>query len=421
MRHQGDLHLPALGMFLLSGLGILFYMGSAVALAMTGIMSLVAGPAGRLEAMSFFSLAWTALAVCVLLAPSGFFSLRRLLNQPDIQMPALASRRILPVMLVVWLLLLAVGYGISRNVTLSLFFLPPLQVLAVILPVLGLLLLALRGLSLGSAGRVWGVVAIGLLLTPALILLVEFLVILMGLALGGIGLSMQPGALEAIRELSRRFSQTSEFDPQQLQELLTPLAANPAVIFVTLALVAGIIPVLEELLKPLAVWLLAWRKLSPMEGLLAGALSGATFAFLESLGMLATPAGEAWLLLAAGRAGTVALHIACSALVGWGLALAWSERKYFQLAMSYGLAIVLHGSWNGLSLLSGFAGIVPFDASAELPFARSLGRAAPAALLVLLLAILVVMARANRFLQPAVIPLTKPPESAEDVATKSGL
>ncbi len=44
------------------------------------------------------------------------------------------------------------------------------------------------------------------------------------------------------------------------------------------SIIAGLIPIIEEIAKQIPVWLLAWRKLSPRAGLLVGALGGAGFA-----------------------------------------------------------------------------------------------------------------------------------------------
>jgi hypothetical protein len=52
------------------------------------------------------------------------------------------------------------------------------------------------------------------------------------------------------------------------------------------------------------------------------------------------------------RAPTAGLHGFTTALVGYGLASAVSQRRYLRLAGCFGGAVLLHGVWNGLTLIS---------------------------------------------------------------------
>jgi len=52
---------------------------------------------------------------------------------------------------------------------------------------------------------------------------------------------------------------------------------NPFVLYTILALFSGFIPLVEEMLKPLAVWFLVSWRLSPSEGFTAGLISGLAF------------------------------------------------------------------------------------------------------------------------------------------------
>jgi len=83
-----------------------------------------------------------------------------------------------------------------------------------------------------------------------------------------------------------------------------------------------LIPLLEELLKPLAIWILVWRKLTPVEGFVAGLICGSAFGLIESIGNLASISGSDWIIVVLGRTGTGLLHTVATGLVGWGLASA---------------------------------------------------------------------------------------------------
>jgi hypothetical protein len=173
-------------------------------------------------------------------------------------------------------------------------------------------------------------------------------------AVWSIAAASQPQLAQDILSLSQRLS-TAPMEPQAMQEILLPYLSQPAVIFSITSFVAVLIPLLEELVKPVGLWLLAGRAMSPTLGFSAGALSGAAFALVESLGF--TSSAEDWAVLAFMRIGTGFVHIAASALVGWGLGAAWSQKRYLHLGLAYLSAVALHGSWNGLSVLSAAASL----------------------------------------------------------------
>jgi hypothetical protein len=112
---------------------------------------------------------------------------------------------------------------------------------------------------------------------------------------------------------------------------------------------------LEELLKPLVMWVLVGWKLEPSEGFAAGLICGAAFALLETVTALSSADTGSWAILAVERAGTGMLHVLTAGLVGWGLASAW-RGKFLRLAGAYLAAVGLHAAWNGSSL---GLGIVP--------------------------------------------------------------
>jgi RsiW-degrading membrane proteinase PrsW (M82 family) len=123
---------------------------------------------------------------------------------------------------------------------------------------------------------------------------------------------------------------------------------------------------LEEALKPIGVWFLVKRHLTPAEGFSAGLLSGAGFALVESLGYTSS-GGQAWLSTVLLRTPTALMHITACGLTGWGIAKAISLRQSRWLFTGYGSAVAIHGLWNGLTITSaGIVLIYPDQISAQI-------------------------------------------------------
>jgi hypothetical protein len=144
----------------------------------------------------------------------------------------------------------------------------------------------------------------------------------------------------------------AEPSPEMLLDRLGPFLASPGVIMAVLAFGAVVVPLIEEAIKPIGVWLLAGRNLRPAEGFAAGVLSGAGFAFFESISI--TIGAEDWVTLVVVRIGTAFIHILTTGLTGWALALAWQGKGYLRLAFTYIGVVLIHGAWNALSLLTTF-------------------------------------------------------------------
>jgi RsiW-degrading membrane proteinase PrsW (M82 family) len=128
--------------------------------------------------------------------------------------------------------------------------------------------------------------------------------------------------------------------------------------------IAVLVPLIEELLKPLAVWLFASTLDSPAQGFLFGALSGAAFALFESLNASAD-ASTTWAVIIGGRIGTGILHITASAFVGLGIGYAFKEKRYGLLLACYGAAVFAHSLWNASALGLAFTGLSQLTGNAE--------------------------------------------------------
>ena len=165
-------------------------------------------------------------------------------------------------------------------------------------------------------------------------------------------------------------------------ELLGPYLTNPLVITAGLLFVGLIVPAIEELIKPIGVWLLAGRKITPAAGFVAGALSGAGYGFIESL--ILSSSTEAWTALVVARIGTSGVHILTSALTGWAIVQTWQGRHFGRLALAYLCAVLIHGLWNGLTVLYSFQILAQMqNLPLKMPLVESIAIVAPFGLVLL--------------------------------------
>lgn len=315
----------------------------------------------------------------LLLLPSAYYAYLRLTDRAgqDEEKHSLPMQGWLPLILLVGVLPLGLllGYLVSQNQSISWLLLPPLHLVVVSIPILWLTGMALKRLPLGSAQRAWGVFGAGLVLGPALILITEILALFAFVVSISVGIASQPGMADQILALSQRL-QVAPGDPETIFRILEPYLTQPLVILGVLAFVAVLVPLIEETLKPIGVWLLVGRALTPAEGFAAGVLSGAGYALFENL-FLAT-GDSSWVTVAIARIGTGALHILATGLTGWGLAKAWTEKRFLNLGAAFMAAVGLHALWNGLTVMTIFAGL-PEPLGAAVPgWARLIGRVAPA-------------------------------------------
>jgi hypothetical protein len=207
--------------------------------------------------------------------------------------------------------------------------------------------------------------------------------------------------------------ESGNIDPSALSQVIEPYLHQPGFVFLVVAVAAVLIPLLEEAFKPLGMWFLAGRKMTSAQGFVAGLISGAVFALLESLFTLSPAAGSDWAGVVVGRMGTGLLHVTCSGLVGWGLAAAWRHQKYLQLGGLYLLAVLMHGTWNTFGLLSGFTDLLDPARFGVVYWMATNGGYVLAGMVVLTLLILL---NANRYLRTHPDPEVPLPISSEPPA-----
>ena len=383
-----------LGVGLLATLGLWF---AALAMIFLGISG-IAVPSLNTDVTSLFLLA-SGLALCgLLILPAVGYASARLFNRKFSVPPWLERINWLYAALLFFLFIavVLVGHLISSLEIISWVLLPLFHLIALGVPIVLLLWLGVRGLSLREPETAWGIFATGLVVSPALILILEMIAggIVLGIAFTF--LSMDQQALAELQTLLGQVNSAGE-NIDVVIGLIEPYLTRPAIMFTIFAFAAGIVPIIEETLKPLGVWLLPGKGTSPVEGFIAGLMCGAGYALFENLALASQ--AEGWAFAVSARAFTSLLHMVTTGLMGWALVLAWRRASYGLLLLVYLTSITIHGLWNGLALLS-FTNFLNLPDDHPLLIVQQVGIAAPVGLIALTLASLLILLAANRYFKP---------------------
>lgn len=361
MNSTGKTHWPSLGILLISGGGSFLAFGSAVGFAIAGLIILLQDIPAWEQAQKLFSLACASGLIFLLLLPSTILAAIRLMGKsvPALRFPWMARAAnigffLLPV-------LIGAGYLLTKNAGLAAFSLPWLQLAVVAIPLVWVLETGRKNLSSFSAPQSWGLFSFSVTVTMPLIILVELLLItgIVVCFLIYLGIT-NPSFLNQLTVTIDRITNSAS-DRDAIIRILRPYINQPAVMYAFFGIMAGLVPLLEELFKPMALWFFCGRSLTPRQGFIGGMICGAAFALLESLGALANPAAEEWIVVAVGRVGTGILHISASGLMGWGMVYAWSKGRYGLLAAAYALAVSFHALWNTSALMAGMGELAVFS------------------------------------------------------------
>jgi RsiW-degrading membrane proteinase PrsW (M82 family) len=417
------IHWPSVWQLTLSLMGTLGLWGIALILGMTAMSSALSTPGFRLPADSLPILLMAAGVTLggILLLPSAGYALLRLLNRPapfEIKLPHSGLLVILIPLFVV------LGFLVTRSPALIWIALPPIHVITIGISILWLLSLGIRGLSAGSKQQAWGIFNAGMVAAPLFSLLVEFLVLI---AIGLLTISYlarDPVFAQELTQISESFTANPNQSPDAIYALLEPYLLQPIFVYVGLVIVAILVPLIEELFKPIGVWLLIRQRSTPAQGFAAGVLSGAGFALFENI-TLAASSGEEWSLLVLVRLGTSMIHMLTAGLTGWALVLAWEQKHYIRLGVTYLTSVAIHALWNGLAVLAVAPEILPSGTTYPESL-RNIGTTSPLGFVVLLIGGFVLLLACNTALRHAIIPPVNsrspknhPPGPAEELPSIS--
>ncbi len=232
-----------------------------------------------------------------------------------------------------------------------------LAIPGIALPIYLILQIGSRSQRAVNPKRDSGILTFSLGVSIPYIVLVELLVVVILIIVVATRLFSNPNFVELFNTIQNN-PELLQNDPARLLSELDGTIGLPALLGLLLLVVSGLMPLVEELFKTLAVWLLKVRNPGPTETFRAGLLSGAAFALFEgllSMGSLQlSEIGYAeWVGLILGRFGGSLLHILTGGIIGLAIGVYWQNRKFFSLLLSYLAAWLLHAAWNALAIFGG--------------------------------------------------------------------
>jgi hypothetical protein len=342
-------------------------LGAAFVLLITlgmGVNSLISlfndesDPAGQMISAFAYGFEAVILLIC------SWFVLQKTLGREQAELPfkfSFASWQVIVAVGIVLSSVLVGGVIAYKQITwLAWIMLPVLTVLVILPPILLLFGIGANGIEFGPRWRILGMLGLSMTLGPLIMIVMEIIVLLGIILIGSVVITLQqPGLTQEILNLARILKQGP--NEEMILKLLGPYISNPFVIATLISYIAILVPLIEELFKPLAVWIFIKKIESPAQGFVMGLISGAAFALIESLNASGNGT-TSWPIIVSIRAGTGLLHIATSGLVGWGIIAAFREKRIMRFFAAYFTAATIHGIWNacavgaGLSLVGEFIG-----------------------------------------------------------------
>ncbi len=292
-------------------------------------------------------------SVCILLAVIHFSALLNALKEPSLLKTTanikLDSFILASVALLCWAVVLILTYfHIGEQFFSSLqSYLTPIEIW---IPIWWFVEFGKRNLPRITARKRSAALSLGVSYTVIFIMFLELIVIALIFAGVLVYLNSQPQIQQWLKTITIP-QNLAQVDEQFLEHYVVVLLQNPWFI-ATVFLVIGIIaPFIEESLKPLAMWTLRKRSLSPSQGFVLGLYFGAAFALIENAGMIIQLGSEGLVENILLRSSTALLHITCSGLVGCGYARSMQPGKNSVFLKPLLTAFLFHGIWNSFSIL----------------------------------------------------------------------
>lgn len=350
MMDTSRMHWPSILLTTVFAMGVLLLLVSAIATGMISIAGLfdeLADPAGSMI-QSFAS----GFEVIVLLI-CGWFVLQKTLQKEtadlSLAFPFSAWQLLVIPAIFFFSISLGAAVALSEIKWLGWLILPALTLLAVVLPILLFLGVGTNGIEFGPRWRTWSALGLSMTVAPLLMISLEIIVVMLFVIAGIIFLSTQPQLTQELSKIGGLLNQG--VSDEAALELLAPYFAKPAAITSLFLFLSLIVPLIEELFKPLAVWLLATRVKSPASGFALGILSGGAFALVESLSV-SGDGSAAWFVIVGVRTGTSLLHMTTTGLMGFAIVQLFHEKKWARFIVTYLTAAALHGIWNACAVIT---------------------------------------------------------------------
>lgn len=344
-------HLPSVAQLIISIIGLVISIFSALALLMLLKLGSSLQTFGMESAQPVYVLVWLGIFFSLLTIPSIIFSIRRLARQP---LPAAQPRSMLIAASIAFLAIIPLVYVINTNLTLlsNPFLKVFISFVTVAIPLWWFIEFGQNNLLKNCRQRFWGFINFQVFAGMPLVFLVEIVLFALAMILGGIWLANKNEFAPILMTLQTQLM----VDPNNMTSVIEqvgPLMQDPAVLAALFFSLSIVTPIVEEFFKPLALWFFIKRGWSEAEGFSAGLVLGAAFALVESVSAVASLPQENWTILLVARIGTGLLHTLTTGLTGWALVSAWKTGNYKRLAVTYVVSMTIHGLWNFFALVSG--------------------------------------------------------------------
>ena len=349
-------HWPSLLILIVLGIGAAFVLLISFGLGVNSIIGLFTDgidPAGGMISSFAFGFEF------IILILSFWFVLQKTMgrDQADqpLKFPFAGWQIIAGINVVIFAAVIGGITAYTEIAWLNWIILPALTILVIVPPIWMLFGIGTNGIDLGPRWRFFSVLGLGMTVGPILMIILEIILLVVIILAGFIYLAVQkPDLFQEIINLTQQLQ--NETNPDFILNSVAPYVANSAVIATLLGYIAFLVPMIEELLKPLAVWIFAKKIESPAQGFAMGMLSGGAFALLESLNA-SGDGSVSWPVIVSIRAGTSLLHMTASGLVGWGIVSAFQEKKAGRFFAAYFSAVAIHGVWNACAVGAGISTI----------------------------------------------------------------
>jgi len=276
-------------------------------------------------------------------------------------------------------------------------FYPFLTPLAVVIPAWWFVEFGKRNLPAVSARKISAALSLGSSYTMLFILLLEIIFVACILAAALIYLSSQPSVQQMMKSFSFPADLT-QIETSFVERYLRTTFQKPLFVLGIFLVLGLVIPLIEESIKPIALWSLQKRSLKPTDGFILGLYFGAAFALVESTLAISQTDPQMWVESITLRAAASLIHITCTGLVGYGYAATMKSQKKAAIHRPFLTAIVIHGLWNSLALLSS-ANLIMTTLNITQPLAPIYDILIPSAFAIEWIAILYLLSQMNKSLR----------------------